>query len=364
MDSLEQQHAIEQRVSNLLAEREHETDPSRRADLAAAIGGCYEFLGRPNKAVEYLRLALQENPNHPEKGEILSHIALFEDSCRKTPWDVEGAVLPYDDFADIEKHKYLPYEDFLRSTVRGGIRKTIVDAILKLYRPGMRVLEAGCAMAGYYGMLRLFAEIPDYCGIDLTPKMIQRAAGFYPEASFARMDVRRLGFQTDAFELVFSTDVTMHIVEWKQAIAELYRVTKNYLILRLRLGIDNQHPTLVAHLGTGEFEIPYVIHNWPELARELGMLEPPLEEAIVLADNAETMYGHLWQIYREHPDIPTVEKNGQIGINRRFDVLLVKRKILARISHKPVRRGVRRVAYRENNRGEWFPEEMGPCKSG
>ncbi len=33
---------------------------------------------------------------------------------------------------------------------------------------------------------------------------------------------------------------------------------------------------------------------------------------------------------------------------------------VARISHKPVRRGVRRVAYRENNRGEWFPEEMGP----
>ncbi|HQO36877.1 MAG TPA: class I SAM-dependent methyltransferase, partial [bacterium] len=323
--------AIEERVNNLLAEREREIDPNRRASFAAAIGGCYEFLGEPKLALQYLRLALQEDPNHPEKAEILSHIALFEDPSRKTPWDVEGAVLPYDDFADIEKHKDLPYEDFLRLTVRGSIRKTILDAILKLYRPGMRVLEAGCAMAGYYGMLRPFVDIPDYCGIDLTPMMIQKAGAFYPNATFARMDVRRLGFQTDAFDLVFSTDVTMHIVEWKQAISELYRVTKNYLILRLRLAIDNNYPTLVAHLGAGKFEIPYVIHNWPELARELGMLEPPLEEAIVLADNAETMYGHLWQIYREHPDLPTVEKNGQIGINRRFDVLLVKRKILEKV---------------------------------
>jgi len=165
MDSLEQQRAIEERVNNLLAEREREIDPNRRASFAAAIGGCYEFLGEPKLALQYLRLALQEDPNHPEKAEILSHIALFEDPSRKTPWDVEGAVLPYDDFADIEKHKDLPYEDFLRLTVRGSIRKTILDAILKLYRPGMRVLEAGCAMAGYYGMLRPFVTSQIIAGL-------------------------------------------------------------------------------------------------------------------------------------------------------------------------------------------------------
>jgi len=325
MTVAERRRDTQKRLDSLLQDRENETNPRNRAQLSSAIATCYSILGQPDSAVTYLQFALKDDPDHPQKARIESELALYRDADRSTPWDHEAAVLPYDDVEDIEKHKHLPYDEFMQTIRRGQIRKSIIDKILEIYRPGMAVLEAGCAMAGYYGVLRLFADVPRYCGVDITPLMLKRARSVYPEADFARMDIQRLGFKNDAFEIVFSTDVTMHLVGWRDALNELYRVTKNYLILRVRLLLEDKRPTLVGRLGTGAFEIPYVIHNSNEFKDSLRSLEPPLEDAEIVFDRPEVMYDHLWQIYREHPDLPLHEHQGQVSINRRFDILLVKR---------------------------------------
>ncbi len=324
MTVAERRRDTQKRLDSLLQDRENETNPRNRARLSSEIATCYLLLGQPDQAVTYLDSAIQDDPNHPEKERIQNELALYNDPNRSTPWDHESALLSYDDAEDIETHKHLPYEEFMQSIARGPIRKSIIDKILEIHRPGMRILEAGCAMAGYYGVVRIFADIRHYCGIDITPLMLKRARSVYPEADFTRMDIQRLGFPNDSFEIVFSTDVTMHLVGWHDALDELYRVTKNYLILRIRLLLEDKRPTLVGRLGTGAFEIPYVIHNSTEFKDSLRGLQPPLQHAEVLFDRPEVMYGHLWQIYRENPDLPIMEHQDQVSINRRFDILLVK----------------------------------------
>ena len=89
------------------------------------------------------------------------------------------------------------------------------------------VLEIGCGQgAGARIIFDLFSP-GRYSGIDLDPRMIQRAikkSTSLPNATFAEGDVSQLDFADSTFDLVVDFGIVHHVPNWRNALAEIHRV--------------------------------------------------------------------------------------------------------------------------------------------
>jgi SAM-dependent methyltransferase len=84
------------------------------------------------------------------------------------------------------------------------------------------ILEIGCGQ----GTGDLFRP-ERYVGVDLDPRMIQRArrrSGGLPNATFLEGDVTNLDFPDGSFNLVVDFGIVHHVPNWKDALAEVHRL--------------------------------------------------------------------------------------------------------------------------------------------
>ena len=91
------------------------------------------------------------------------------------------------------------------------------------------VLEIGCGQGvGARIIYDLFSP-ERYVGIDLDPRMIERAnkkAGALSNATFVEGDVSSLDFPDASFDLVIDFGIVHHVPNWRDALAEVRRVLK------------------------------------------------------------------------------------------------------------------------------------------
>ena len=115
---------------------------------------------------------------------------------------------------------------------------------------GANILDAGCGSG--YGTEMLASRGGRTIGIDISPDairychLVRKGANLH----FARMDVRRLAFLDNSFDLVTSFEVIEHFVDYEPFLSEVWRVlrssgrfvlaTPNGTFRRLR-GITNPH---------------------------------------------------------------------------------------------------------------------------
>jgi len=95
-----------------------------------------------------------------------------------------------------------------------------------------KLLDAGCG-SGYYNEI-LSHLVPvrlNYFGMDFNQGMLQLARQKYPQLRLARMDLRNVGWLDQSFDVVLSGAVIVHIREWQEAVVELSRVAKKWLVL-------------------------------------------------------------------------------------------------------------------------------------
>ena len=94
-----------------------------------------------------------------------------------------------------------------------------------------KVLEIGCGQgAGARIVYDLFSP-KQYVGIDLDPRMIQRARKrtcALPNATIIQGDVASLDFPDASFDLVLDFGIIHHVPNWKEAVAEVHRVLKDH----------------------------------------------------------------------------------------------------------------------------------------
>jgi ubiquinone/menaquinone biosynthesis C-methylase UbiE len=117
----------------------------------------------------------------------------------------------------------------MNNPIRGLIQKRLEAPRLKYLCNGRAdtILEIGCGQgAGAKIICDLFGP-QEYVGIDLDPKMVERAKRKeqgLKNARFLQGDAAQLPFIDSTFDLVVDFGIIHHIPNWREALAELHRI--------------------------------------------------------------------------------------------------------------------------------------------
>ena len=120
----------------------------------------------------------------------------------------------------------------MNNPIRGLIQKRLEAPRLKHLCKGHAdtILEIGCGQgAGARIICDLFSP-REYVGIDLDPKMVERAnkkGRGLNNARFLQGDAAELPFVDSNFDLAIDFGIIHHVPNWREALAELLQDPKN-----------------------------------------------------------------------------------------------------------------------------------------
>ncbi len=119
----------------------------------------------------------------------------------------------------------------MNNPVRGWVQKHYEAPRLKQLSSGAAedVLEIGCGQGTGAGILYRLFEPRSYVGIDLDPRMIERArrrCRHLENARFIEGDASALSFDEASFDLIVDFGIVHHIPNWRDALAEVHRTLR------------------------------------------------------------------------------------------------------------------------------------------
>jgi ubiquinone/menaquinone biosynthesis C-methylase UbiE len=119
-----------------------------------------------------------------------------------------------------------PYERWFQTPIGALVKTVELDLVLKLLkpRPGEQILDAGCG-SGIF-TTPLLERGSRVTGLDLSLPMLQRARTRMSSQSFLAADMSALPFTDGTFDKVVSITALEFIENGKQALTELFRVTR------------------------------------------------------------------------------------------------------------------------------------------
>jgi SAM-dependent methyltransferase len=96
----------------------------------------------------------------------------------------------------------------------------------------LTLLEVGSASGYYFEVISKLCEGRfEYIGSDYSDAMIAVAQKRYPNTKFLKLDIGQIELPDKAYDVVFSGAVIVHVKKWEEAVRELARVARSYLIL-------------------------------------------------------------------------------------------------------------------------------------
>ena len=157
---------------------------------------------------------------------------------------------------------------------RNGLHPTyqaVVDAIGRI--PGdepLSLLDVGCGVGLYRRVLADVGRVR-YEGTDFNTVMLADAQGLFPGTTFHLADACDLPFEDGSYDVVLAGAVLEHIKEWRQALAEMCRVARGWLVLhRTLLTMRNEPTRTETQSAFGDVWIWRVYINQVELFGELA----------------------------------------------------------------------------------------------
>ena len=116
----------------------------------------------------------------------------------------------------------------MNNPLRGVVQRHYEAPRLKRLSKGIAddVLEIGCGQGTGARIIYDLFSPRRYVGIDLDPRMIQRAkikASNLPNSTFREGDVSNLDFPDGSFDLVVDFGIVHHVPNWQNALAEVHR---------------------------------------------------------------------------------------------------------------------------------------------
>lgn len=153
----------------------------------------------------------------------------------------------------------------------------------KILEPGVSILDVGCAMEGFYNILKSYQPNISYTGVDISEEMIAEAKKLHPDLYFEVSGGDNLSFQDESFDVVMCLGTLHMVLNWREIIRECWRVAKRHLLFDLRL--EERETTIeditksymkIAFDGkwNGRSKVPYVILNVEDAFSTITRLHP------------------------------------------------------------------------------------------
>jgi len=122
--------------------------------------------------------------------------------------------------------------------------KQLVELVSNVYKPGMKILDVGCAAGHYYRGLQRIDDRLEYWGVDATVPYIEYAEEFFKgnqNTKFLVGDIYALPENfLNTFDIVYCCNVILHLPTFQIPLASLLRATKKYCIIRTLVS-ENTH---------------------------------------------------------------------------------------------------------------------------
>ncbi len=149
------------------------------------------------------------------------------------------------------------------------------------------ILDVGCA-SGY--LLRYILKnvsgfnIKNYLGVDISKSAIEFAKKKYGITNFRVLDNENLSFNESVlYDIVYSRDTIQHQVDPLQFINNLLKLSKNYIVLRLRTrdkGKTEFNSEHSCQMHYDKYWMPYIVINIDELI-EIFKMNAFIEEVSI-----------------------------------------------------------------------------------
>lgn len=113
--------------------------------------------------------------------------------------------------------------------------KQLVNLLSEVYRPGMRVLDAGCNVGHYYQGLKRLDPAIHYTGVDAYSSYIDQAKKIYRKeknAQFGVWDMMKPPSFLEPFDIVYCCNVILHLPFFKTPLKHLLGASKRYVFIR------------------------------------------------------------------------------------------------------------------------------------
>ena len=144
---------------------------------------------------------------------------------------VDGENVNYETWWDenVVSGNYSSMDKFRTILDRNKSRYDIIEIIKDF---GCKnVLDVGCGLGLDYEMYKLFGVEIDYHGVDACDGFIKENIKKNPDIDFRVARAQELPFEDGSFDIVTSRGMLEHLKEPEEAIAEMARVSKKYVIL-------------------------------------------------------------------------------------------------------------------------------------
>jgi ubiquinone/menaquinone biosynthesis C-methylase UbiE len=118
--------------------------------------------------------------------------------------------------------------------------KALAVQLEPILTPEKTVLDVGCAVGHYLRSLRNHFDFPfRYTGLDATEHFIDRAREAFAQDAYARFmvgDIFNLPVDDNAYDVVTCSNVFLHLPSIAVPLQELWRVTRQFLVIRTLVG--------------------------------------------------------------------------------------------------------------------------------
>lgn len=116
-------------------------------------------------------------------------------------------------------------------------------------RDGLLV-EVGCASGYYLDVLtHLLGRRLRYAGLDYSPHLLAQARSLHPEVPFALADATRLPLADRSVDVLLSGGVILHVADWKHAVAESARVSRDGCIFHRTPVVERAESAVMTKLA-------------------------------------------------------------------------------------------------------------------
>lgn len=154
----------------------------------------------------------------------------------------------------------------------------------RVMKPGMCVLDVGCASGElYHGLKKKYKKI-DYTGIDISRPLIDRAKQLAPSVKFICGDIfkNKSLLKRGKFDLVVATGVFQHEPKYKRLLSILFGCVKNGGHVLFDVKLFHTHHTLCdirrSYGDHGDHRVYYIILNFQDV---INLILKQSEDAVV-----------------------------------------------------------------------------------